>query len=223
MAAKLEDVHLEREGNDNPVLTNINLAFAAGERVAIIGPSGAGKTSLIQLLAGELQPAAGTVSALPSTLMTQRSQLFRDSIADNLRLAKPAATADELWDALTAAGLAEHVKSLAAGLETRLGEAGQGLSGGQSRRLALARFLLADRPLWLLDEVTEGLDGETARDVLTRLFARAEGNTVVMITHNRREAEFAERIIVLKEGRQFDECQSGTPEYGVVLKTLRPD
>ncbi|KWT87735.1 ABC transporter ATP-binding protein [Agrobacterium tumefaciens str. B6] len=223
MAAKLEDVRLEREGNDNPVLTNINLAIAAGERFAIVGPSGAGKTSLIQLLAGELRPAAGTVSALPSTLMTQRSQLFRDSIADNLRLAKPAATADELWDALTAAGLAEHVKSLAAGLETRLGEAGQGLSGGQSRRLALARFLLADRPLWLLDEVTEGLDGETARDVLTRLFARAQGKTVVMITHNRREAEFAERIIVLKEGRQFDECQSGAPEYGVVLKTLRPD
>ena len=112
---------------------------------------------------------------------------------------------------------------MAAGLETRLGEAGQGLSGGQSRRLALARFLLADRPLWLLDEVTEGLDGETARDVLTRLFARAEGKTVVMITHNRREAEFADRIIVLKDGRQLDQCQSGTPEYDVVLETLRPD
>nr|WP_245303287.1 ATP-binding cassette domain-containing protein [Agrobacterium sp. LY4] len=223
MAADLKNVRLERDGNDNPVLTNINLAIASGERVAIIGQSGAGKTSLIQLLAGELRAAAGTVNALPSTLMTQRSQLFRDSIADNLRLAKPTATGAELWAALEAAGLAEHVKSLPAGLETRLGEAGQGLSGGQSRRLALARFLLADRPLWLLDEVTEGLDGETARDVLTRLFARAQRKTVVMITHNRREAEFADRIIVLKEGRQFDECQSGTPEYGVVLETLRPD
>lgn len=161
--------------------------------------------------------------ALPSSLMTQRSQLFRDSIADNLRLAKPAATEHELWDALDAAGLAEHVKTLPAGLETRLGEAGQGLSGGQSRRLALARFLLIDKPLWLLDEVTEGLDGETARDVLSRLFARAEGKTVVMITHNRREAEFTDRIIVLKDGRQFDECQSGTPEYDVVLQTLRRD
>ncbi|MBO0133043.1 thiol reductant ABC exporter subunit CydC [Agrobacterium burrii] len=223
VAAALEGVRLEREGNDKPVLTTINLAIAAGERVAIIGPSGAGKTSLIQLLAGELQPSAGTVRAVPSSLMTQRSQLFRDSIADNLRLAKPAATERELWDALDAAGLAEHVKTLPAGLETRLGEAGQGLSGGQSRRLALARFLLIDKPLWLLDEVTEGLDGETARDVLSRLFARAEGKTVVMITHNRREAEFADRIIVLKDGRQFDECQSGTPEYDVVLQTLRRD
>ncbi|WP_454702451.1 thiol reductant ABC exporter subunit CydC [Agrobacterium burrii] len=223
VAAALEGVRLERRGNDKPVLTTINLAIAAGERVAIIGPSGAGKTSLIQLLAGELQPSAGTVRALPSSLMTQRSQLFRDSIADNLRLAKPAATERELWDALDAAGLAEHVKTLPAGLETRLGEAGQGLSGGQSRRLALARFLLIDKPLWLLDEVTEGLDGETARDVLSRLFARAEGKTVVMITHNRREAEFADRIIVLKDGRQFDECQSGTAEYDVVLQTLRRD
>lgn len=223
VAAALEGVRLERHGNDKPVLTTINLAIAAGERVAIIGPSGAGKTSLIQLLAGELQPSAGTVRAVPSSLMTQRSQLFRDSIADNLRLAKPAATERELWDALDAAGLAEHVKTLPAGLETRLGEAGQGLSGGQSRRLALARFLLIDKPLWLLDEVTEGLDGETARDVLSRLFARAEGKTVVMITHNRREAEFADRIIVLKDGRQFDECQSGTPEYDVVLQTLRRD
>ncbi|MBO0128602.1 thiol reductant ABC exporter subunit CydC [Agrobacterium sp. OT33] len=223
MAAELEGVRLERDGNDQPVLTNINLAVAAGERVAIIGPSGAGKTSLIQLLAGELRPAAGTVSALPSLPMTQRSQLFRDSIADNLRLAKPAATERELWSALEAAGLAEHVRSLPAGLETRLGEAGQGLSGGQSRRLALARFLLIDKPLWLLDEVTEGLDGETARDVLFRLFARAEGKTVVMITHNRREAEFADRIIMLKDGRQFDECQSGAPEYDVLLQTLRRD
>lgn len=223
MAAELEGVRLERDGNDQPVLTNINLAVAAGERVAIIGPSGAGKTSLIQLLAGELRPAAGTVSALPSLPMTQRSQLFRDSIADNLRLAKPAATERELWGALEAAGLAEHVRSLPAGLETRLGEAGQGLSGGQSRRLALARFLLIDKPLWLLDEVTEGLDGETARDVLFRLFARAEGKTVVMITHNRREAEFADRIIMLKDGRQFDECQSGAPEYDVLLQTLRRD
>lgn len=223
IAAELRGVRLEREGNENPVLTNINLAIVPGERVAIVGASGAGKTSLIQLVAGELRPAAGSVRALPSTLMTQRSQLFRDSIADNLRLAKPAATGSELWDALEAAGLAEHVRTLPKGLETRLGEAGQGLSGGQSRRLALARFLLADRPLWLLDEVTEGLDGETARDVLGRLFARAEGKTVLMITHNRREAEFADRIIVLREGRQFDECQSGTLEYGVVLETLRPD
>ncbi|AYM59850.1 amino acid ABC transporter ATP-binding/permease protein [Agrobacterium fabrum] len=223
IAAELRGVRLEREGNENPVLTNINLAIVSGESVAIVGASGAGKTSFIQLVAGELRPAAGSVRVLPSTLMTQRSQLFRDSIADNLRLAKPAATGVELWEALEAAGLAEHVRTLPKRLETKLGEAGQGLSGGQSRRLALARFLLADRPLWLLDEVTEGLDGETARDVLGRLFARVEGKTVLMITHNRREAEFADRIIVLREGRQFDECQSGTLEYGVVLETLRPD
>ncbi|NWJ24210.1 thiol reductant ABC exporter subunit CydC [Rhizobium sp. RM] len=223
MAVEFAGVKLTRAGNSRPVLDDVDLNIKAGETVAIIGASGAGKTSLLNLIAGELTPDTGYVNAFSSSLLTQRNELFRDSLGDNLRLAKPDATDRELWDVLDAAGLGTLVRRLPEGLETRLGEGGQGLSGGQSRRLALARFLLRDRPLWLLDEVTEGLDGKTARDVLARLFQHATGKTVVMVTHNRREAEFADRIVVLKEGHPFDECQSGTPGYGVVLQTLRPD
>ncbi|MDS7595105.1 thiol reductant ABC exporter subunit CydC [Agrobacterium tumefaciens] len=223
MAVELHDVRLTRGGNQRPVLDGIDLRVRVGEKIAIVGPSGAGKTSLLNLLAGELAPETGSVGALPSCLLTQRNELFRDSLRDNLRLAKPDATDAELWSVLEAAGLATHVRSLPEGLDTRLGEGGQGLSGGQSRRVVLARFLLREKPLWLLDEVTEGLDGEMARDVLDRLFAQAVGKTVVMVTHNRREAEFADRILMLKEGRSFDECQSGTPQYDVTLQTLRPD
>jgi len=223
MAVEFAGVKLTRAGNSRPVLDDVDLNIKAGETVAIIGASGAGKTSLLNLIAGELMPDTGYVNAFSSSLLTQRNELFRDSLGDNLRLAKPDATDRELWDVLDAAGLGTLVRRLPEGLETRLGEGGQGLSGGQSRRLALARFLLRDRPLWLLDEVTEGLDGKTARDVLARLFQHATGKTVVMVTHNRREAEFADRIVVLKEGHPFDECQSGTPGYGVVLQTLRPD
>ncbi|UXS04362.1 thiol reductant ABC exporter subunit CydC [Agrobacterium tumefaciens] len=223
MAVEFAGVKLTRAGNSRPVLDDIDLNIKAGETVAIIGASGAGKTSLLNLIAGELMPDTGYVNAFSSSFLTQRNELFRDSLGDNLRLAKPDATDRELWDVLDAAGLGTLVRRLPEGLETRLGEGGQGLSGGQSRRLALARFLLRDRPLWLLDEVTEGLDGKTARDVLARLFQHATGKTVVMVTHNRREAEFADRIVVLKEGHPFDECQSGTSGYGVVLQTLRPD
>ncbi|MFK0383780.1 thiol reductant ABC exporter subunit CydC [Agrobacterium sp. NPDC090273] len=223
MAVEFAGVKLTLTGNSRPVLDDVDLNIKAGETVAILGASGAGKTSLLNLIAGELIPDTGYVNAFSSSLLTQRNELFRDSLGDNLRLAKPDATDRELWDVLDAAGLGTLVKRLPEGLETRLGEGGQGLSGGQSRRFALARFLLRDRPLWLLDEVTEGLDGKTARDVLARLFQHATGKTVVMVTHNRREAEFADRIVVLKEGHPFDECQSGTPGYGVVLQTLRPD
>jgi ATP-binding cassette subfamily C protein CydC len=132
--------------------------IAPGERVALIGPSGAGKSSLLALLAGELAPQAGTVHAPRCSLLTQNTQLFQDSLADNLRLADADASDARLWQVLEAAGLADAVRAMPAGLATPLGEGGLGLSGGQSRRLALARLLLRDVPLWLLDEPTEGLD-----------------------------------------------------------------
>ena len=109
------------------------------------------------------------------------------------------------------------------GLDSSLGEGGLGLSGGQARRLGLARLLLAQQPAWLLDEPTEGLDAATARDVLQRLQARAEQHTVVLCTHLQREAALADRLIWLDGGVVQAEARRGEPAFAALIARLRPD
>src|SRR5690606_20063355 len=121
----------------------LSLQIRRGERVALIGASGAGKTTLLSLIAGEIQASAGSVAAERCSWMTQRTELFRDSVRDNLRIASPLAEDHNLWHVLDAAGLGADIRALPQGLDTQLGEGGMGLSGGQARRLALARLLLS--------------------------------------------------------------------------------
>lgn len=223
LALQLRSVAFSHRDAANMAIEDIDLAVRAGERVALVGASGAGKTTLLRLLSGELAPTFGNVMALPSVLLTQRNQLFRESLRDNLRLANATACDEQLMTALHAAGLAQDIESMPDGLDTRLGEGGLGLSGGQSRRLALARILLRDAPLWLMDEPTEGLDGQTARDVLNRISLAAKNRSLVIATHIRREAELADRILLLREGRQVRQYQKGTREHRLLLQTLRPD
>ncbi len=210
-------------GARRPVLDGLSLAIRPGEHVAVIGESGAGKSTLLAVLAGELAPAGGHVAMAPATLLTQRSELFRDSLRGNLALARAGADDDDMHRALQAAGLDRFVATLPDGLDTPLGEGGTGLSGGQSRRLALARFLLRDTPVWLLDEPTEGLDGATARDVLARIAARSRDRALVVATHIRREAALADRLIRLEEGRIVADIARGSAEYDHALEGLRPD
>ena len=197
--------------------------LVVGERVAIVGPSGCGKSSLIAALAGALPPEAGRAAALPATLLTQRTDLFRDSLAENLRLAAPLAPVAALEAALADAGLAATVAALPRGLATPLGEAGLGLSGGQARRLAVARARLHDRPLWLLDEPTDGLDAATAAGLLDGIGRAATGRTLVIATHLRREAALADRIVVLGAGRIAAEARRDSPTFLRILAGLRPD
>ena len=223
LALDLQGVTLAHPGSPVAVFTALSLRVGAGERVAVVGASGTGKSTLLAAVAGELAPRQGTVQALPCTLLTQRTELFQDSLRDNLRLADPAASDHRLWQVLQAAGLAGDVQVLAKGLDTRLGEGGLGLSGGQSRRLALARLLLRDPPLWLLDEPTEALDTVTADDVLQRMAHAAAGRTLLISTHLRREAALADRLVCLKEGRTVADVQRGTAAFDAVLQTLRAD
>ena len=209
-------------GRDGAALHDITLRIDAGERVAVIGASGAGKSTLLALAAGEVAAQSGEVLARPCTWLTQRTELFQDSLRDNLRLADRGATDEQLWDALRAAGLEADVRALAAGLDTRLGEGGLGLSGGQSRRLALARLLLRRADFWLLDEPTEALDGATASDVLARLAQHAAGRTVLLATHLRREADIADRLLVMHKGCIVADLRRGTREFDTALGTLRP-
>jgi ATP-binding cassette subfamily C protein CydC len=223
LAVRLGGVAVQHEGAALPALAEISLSLRVAETVAIVGPSGAGKSTLLGIIAGEIAPVAGHVEALPATLLTQRSELFQDSLRGNLRLADPAADDARLMAALASAGLRADVEALPRGLDTRLGENGLGLSGGQARRLTLARLILRDTPLWLLDEPTEGLDGATARDVMSRLRICAEGRCVVIATHVRREAEGADRLVVMDSGQVVAMSRRGEPAFAATLAALRPD
>ena len=224
LALRLADVVIRLPEAPAPLFAGLDLTVRRGERVAIVGPSGAGKSTLAGLLAGEVAAQAGTVEVLPSGLLTQRSELFNDSLRENLVLADPAADDAELWRALDAAGLGPTVRATGQGLDLRLGEGGLGLSGGQARRLALARLMLRGVPLWLLDEPTEGLDGAMARDVLARFAPDDDAErTLVVVTHLRREAAIADRLIILEPGRIAAELRRGEPGFETVLAGLRPD
>jgi ATP-binding cassette subfamily C protein CydC len=222
-ALRFDAVTAAHSDAGSAVLHGVSLRIGIGERVALIGPSGAGKSTLLAIAAGELMPRTGTAAALPACLLTQRTELFQDSLRDNLRLADPSAGDGRLWQVLEAAGLAQDIRATAAGLDTRLGEGGLGLSGGQSRRLALARLLLRPTDFWLLDEPTEALDAEVARDVLQRLSAHADKRTVLIATHLRREAELADRLVRMEAGRIVADLRRGTPDFDVALRALRPD
>ncbi|MES2251969.1 MAG: thiol reductant ABC exporter subunit CydC [Pseudomonadota bacterium] len=222
-AVQVDQLTVMHPGSLVEVLSGVSLHLNAGERVALVGASGAGKSTLLTVIAGDLTPRAGQVQAQLACLLTQRTELFEDSLRDNLRLADPQAGDERLWAALHAAGLDADVRALTTGLDTRLGEGGLGLSGGQSRRLALARLLLRPVPLWLLDEPTEALDAATAHDVLQRLAQEAGPRTLLIATHLRREAALADRLVCMAQGRIVADLRRGTEAFEAALRGLRPD
>lgn len=220
-AVSLNSVSVRHEGAVAVALDTITLNVKQGEHVAIVGTSGAGKSTLFNLLAGEITTESGTLKVLPARLLTQRTELFRDSLRNNLQIAKSDASDAQLMDALQAAGLGAFMEKQPHGLDTALGEGGLGLSGGQARRLALARLFLTDAPLWLLDEPTEGLDHATAEDVLSRLNVQAKGRTVLIATHIEREARICERAIVFNQGSVIHSMTKGEPHFELTLESMR--
>ncbi|WP_261507145.1 thiol reductant ABC exporter subunit CydC [Chromohalobacter canadensis] len=201
-----------------PALEDVNLHVEAGERVAVLGPSGSGKSSLAQLVVHAFDPDAGSVqlagqdlrSLAPQVLhsrlayLTQHTELFHASLRDNLRLGLPvdhgleeADVESALWQALWIVDLDDWARELPHGLETWVGEAGRQLSGGQARRVALARVILRDAPLVLLDEPLAGLDAATAATVAERLDTWLDGRTVLMFAHRRDALPRCDRALVL--------------------------
>lgn len=225
-AVQCQGLALAHPGCAFVAVAQLDLEIRAGERVALVGASGAGKSTVLAAIAGELPARAGCVRAQPACWLTQYTELFQDDLRGNLLLADPQADDAQLWSALQAAGLAADVRAMPHGLDSRLGEGGLGLSGGQARRLALARLLLRkNTPLWLLDEPTEGLDTRTAQDVLDRLAqeAQRQQRSLVVATHLRREASLADRLLRIQGGCLVADLRRGTPAFESALDALRQD
>ncbi|MFI6033930.1 thiol reductant ABC exporter subunit CydD [Streptomyces sp. NPDC051315] len=202
-------------GQERDALTGVDLTVTQGRRIAVVGPSGSGKTTLAQVLLRFLDTGAGsyTLGGVDAYdldgddvrrlvgLCAQDAHLFDSSVRENLLLAKKDATEDELRDALARARLLEWADSLPDGLDTLVGEHGARLSGGQRQRLALARALLADFPVLVLDEPAEHLDLATADALTADLLAATEGRTTLLITHRLAGLEAVDEVVVLDAGR----------------------
>lgn len=213
--ARVELRRLRFSHGHQPVLDGLDLVLERGRLVALVGPSGAGKSTVVQLLSRvwDVEPgqlffdgvdvrrlAAPEVRRLVASASV-RDHVFAGTLRENLRLAAPEAGDERLWDALVRAELGPFARGLAAGLDTWVGEHGVALSGGERQRLVLARALLREAPIRLLDEPTAHLDAATAARVMRRLFADKERCATLVVSHRLTGLEAADEIVVLVRGR----------------------
>ena len=213
VSLSLKNVTFSYPGQPLPVLKNINLDVRAGEHIALLGQTGCGKSTLLQLLtrAWDISNGALEINGHPVadydeatlrkmiTVVSQRAHVFNTTLRENLRMASPQSTDEQIADALKQVDL--HVLLENEGLNAWLGEGGRQLSGGEQRRIGLARALLHDAPLWLLDEPTEGLDAETEQHILALLHKHCQNKTLLLVTHRLHGLEALDRICVMEEGQ----------------------
>jgi len=216
---QLEDVHLAFDGGKRPALQGVSFELREGEQVALVGASGAGKTTTLNLLLGFLLPDSGQIKVNGMLLadMTpdswrrhiawigQRPVLFQGTIKENILLGRPEASAIQIEQAAGNARVLDFAMHLPEGLDTPVGEHGFGLSRGQAQRVALARAFLKGAPLLLLDEPTAGLDAENEALVINSLKTLSRGRTVLMLTHRLTNLRQTHRIMVLGKGRILEQ------------------
>ncbi|HIF9370361.1 TPA: heme ABC transporter ATP-binding protein/permease CydC [Photobacterium damselae] len=209
----IENISYTYYGSEQPVLKQVNLSLKQGEKLAILGRTGCGKSTLLQLLTRNWDPQQGQISLdgipLPQwqegalrnamTVVSQRVDVFNGSLRENLLLAKPQASDAECMQALEQVGLTTLLDGQ--GLDTWLGEGGRQISGGERRRLGIARALLHDAPILLMDEPTEGLDRRTEQQILELLLEHAKDKTVIFITHRLIGLDEMDQICLMDEGR----------------------
>lgn len=218
-----EGVSFRYPGGDTEVVRDLDLRIASGETVALVGRSGAGKSTCAMLLLRLLDPIAGriTVGGVDITelglddlrrqiaLVAQDTHLFGGTVRDNLLLARPDARDDQLWAAVTDAAAERFVRALPAGLDTQIGERGVKLSGGERQRIAIARALLADRPILLLDEATSSVDVASEAAIQAALDRLRVGRTTLVIAHRLSTVHGADRVVVLDDGEVVEQGRPG--------------
>ena len=212
---ELDAVTFRYEGEDRFALQDVSFTLQRGQRIAVVGPSGAGKSTLAGLLVRFWDPTGGGISlggrdirgyaqddvrALVG-IVSQDTHVFNDTLRANLLLARPGATDHDLRSVLANARLDELVEHLPSGLDSPLGEQGLRLSGGERQRLSIARALLKDAPLLVLDEPTANLDPTTERDLLDAVYRSGQDRATLVITHRLVRMEQMDEILVLDEGR----------------------
>ena len=205
------------------VLHGVDLAVASGSKIAVVGRSGGGKSTLMGLMGGALRPARGSVlidgkdlafasaeeAAALTARVAQTTWLFTGTIADNLRLAKEDATPEEMWNALRGAQIADEIERMPEGIDTDVGEQGAFLSGGQAQRISIARALLSGRRILLLDEPTSQVDIESEARIVDALRSLGRDLTVVLVTHRSALLDVADKVYEMKDGMLF-ECAEKT-------------
>ncbi len=210
----LSDVSFHYENETKAVLNQLNLTIPQGQHVAILGRSGSGKSTLATLIRGDLTPTAGSLTlggVLTSSFGDQMAQyigviqqtpyLFHTTILNNLRIGNEDASVEEVWHVLERVGLKELVQRLPDGLQTMVDEAGLRFSGGERHRMALARILLQDTPIVLLDEPTVGLDPITEQALIETFFDELAEKTVIWVTHHLQGIDQMERVIFIEDGQ----------------------
>jgi subfamily B ATP-binding cassette protein MsbA len=216
---ELRGVSLRYEGKDEAALRDISFTARPGTVTAIVGRSGSGKSSLIRLLPRLYEPSAGEVllDGVPVSeyrlrdlrrqiaLVGQKVMLFDDSVAANIAYGQPEATPEQIRRAADAANASEFIDRLPGGMQARIGENGGTLSGGQRQRLAIARAILKDAPLLILDEATAALDNESERLVQDALNHLIPDRTTLVIAHRLSTVEHADQVLVLDEGRLVEQ------------------
>lgn len=203
------------------VLDHLDLTIEPGEKIAILGKSGSGKSTLASLIRGDLKPQNGllTLGGVPTyqfgdamshyiSVIQQAPYLFHTTILNNVRMANTNKSEEEVWQVLERVGLKKLVEQLPEGLHTMVDEAGLRFSGGERHRMALARILLQDTPIVLLDEPTVGLDPLTEQALIDTFFSQLQDKTVIWITHHLQGIEIMDRVIFIEDGRLE---MSGTP------------
>ena len=200
------------------VLHGVDLAVVSGSKIAVVGRSGGGKSTLMGLMGGALRPARGSVlidgknlafasaeeAAALTARVAQTTWLFTGTIADNLRLAKEYATREEMWNALRGAQIADEIERMPKGLDTDVGEQGAFLSGGQAQRISIARALLSGRRILLLDEPTSQVDIESEARIVDALRSLGRDLTVVLVTHRSALLDVADKVYEMKDGMLFE-------------------